>query len=264
MYGQVRIWFWVLCSVPRISIHGVARNCGRFNYGWSFGGSIPWVFIPMQTSQDQFLGMQRRRILDRIIWGIGALKLRKPGAVQLNVPGQHMFFSMNSFVFRFWAQETFGPTSWAISNHCPKAFQWSRLDLSWPKYHDCGCWSFFFLVDSGVAKEAVILAKWLMGVTMGLAEQQPDNTHHQPGPCLQHTDRIISSGLLQSVFKATGGRFHQRMCNAGCCDITAGANLETTKFAETSNCKLFVAQLFELNLDVHRSAFEFGFWFRDP
>lgn len=49
------------------------------------------------------------------------------------------FFSMNSFVFRFWAQETCGPTSWAISNHCPKAFQWSRLDLSWPKYHDCGC-----------------------------------------------------------------------------------------------------------------------------
>ncbi len=61
------------------------------------------------------------------------LRLRKSGAVQFNVPCQHMYFKKR-FVFRFWAQETFGSKSWTISNHCPKAFQWSWPDLSYVQW----------------------------------------------------------------------------------------------------------------------------------
>lgn len=104
----------------------------------------------------------------------------------------------------------------------------------------------FFYGCIGGTKEAMILAKWLMGVTVGLAESHPDNTHHQPGPCLHHRSFYV---LLRFFGKATSCRFHQRMCNAGCCDTTTGANLDTNELAETPNCKLFISQLFELKLD---------------
>jgi hypothetical protein len=93
-------------------------------------------------------------------------------------------------------------------------------------------------------QESGILAKWLAGVTVGLACQHPDNVHMQPGPgfgeWLNLFMRFFSQKVSNSsfLFEAAGCYFHQRLCDERCGQFTTGATLNTWELWETWDCKL--------------------------